>query len=148
MSDLMQFLRKKSEEEKSKAVVREELKRLWLEALKELFDDIKSWVADASQEGLLQIRQDTEQLAEGHLGRYQVPVLFLRAGASEVLIKPIGRIIVGAQGRVDMITHAEQHVFIYASAQDGWLYVRDKRKGIYDKLTKELFTELLMGMLK
>jgi len=148
MSDLMGFLRKKKEEEKSKVVVREELKRLWLEALKKLFDDIKNWVADASQEGLLQIHEDTEQLAEEHLGRYQVPLLVLRAGASEVLIKPIGAMIIGAKGRVDMITHAEQHVFIHVSAQEGWSYVRDKRKGIYDKLTKELFTELLMGMLK
>ena len=70
----------------------------WLALVRKLCDDIKSW----AEEEHWFVHEDHKTIRGEKIGEYEVPVLLIRAGAGRISVEPIGREIVGADGRVDI----------------------------------------------
>jgi hypothetical protein len=69
----------------------------WLEILKDLVDDVKTWAEAAGWETRLTSRDVNEK----GVVRYEVPVLVLDRDEIEVSVVPVARKVPGAAGLVD-----------------------------------------------
>jgi hypothetical protein len=75
----------------------------WREAVVRLYDQIREFLKDFLDEGTITLRGITlVQLSEESLGQYPISMMSLVAGPAVIEIKPVGRMIVGATGRVDL----------------------------------------------
>ena len=70
----------------------------WCQAIAALTSNIRMW---SENENWLVTRQDKE-LTEEHLGTYKVPELTIKTPGGHLTVEPVGRNIVGAEGRVDI----------------------------------------------
>lgn len=61
---------------------------------------IKSWLADEIQDGLIQIEERTEVINVEQLGSYSISYLKLHAIGKVLSLRPVGRQLIGAQGRI------------------------------------------------
>lgn len=75
----------------------------WLEELSRLMGDIKTWLINAGI-SLDAIESFAEALNEESLGRYSATGLRVRIGAALITFQPIGSVLIGAYGRVDVFS--------------------------------------------
>jgi len=142
MSGLAEFLKGKKYSETQERRREEKLLLEWQEAVSNLFTKIENWLAPAMSEGLNLKRYMTE-IDEKGLGKYTVPALELEFEGIQVKIEPVGRLVVGARGRVDISSPLGiYHLVRLGPEKDGWYLIResvDDRK----RLTKQTLEELL-----
>lgn len=141
MATLTDFLRKqKAADNPDRRVQRQ---KAWLSALDKLFQKIRSWLAEAEQEKLIKVRIEKVNHAEEGLGTFEVPRLTLTVDHKTIILKPIGATIVGADGRVDMVSTKGTYLFLYLADQNKWVYGSGTRPSEFRELTEEVFTDLL-----
>ena len=70
----------------------------WVKDVTSLMNDIKRW-CDKKQ---WQVVKHDKQMSEAYLGSYTVPMLMIVTPNGKFNVDPIGRNIVGAEGRVDI----------------------------------------------
>ena len=102
LKETLQMLREREQSDKRFLEDRPKIIREWKQAITSLFLEIRNYLAEHEKDGLLSFSDETISLSEESLGTYQVPVMKITAGPAAILVQPIGRIIVGALGRVDM----------------------------------------------
>ena len=128
--DGLESLRHVLEEQKrhaeSDSVDWEAEKQCWVAANQKLIDKIAVWLrplAD-SGEGLLRLEQRYFDLDEEEFGPYQVVGLHLRAPSRrEVDIRASGRWVLGAQGRVDIVSGSRTATLLRRKANE-WVWAR------------------------
>lgn len=120
----------------------------WLQDLSDLFERLRSWMTDAEEQGLLEIEQDALELKEERLGRYNAPMLRVTTPGVSVRIVPRGRLIIGAQGRVDFETPAAR-ILLVRTKQSSWEF-RELAEGRWrgDPLTERSFWAVLDSLLR
>jgi hypothetical protein len=74
----------------------------WLERLRGLFADIKTWLEPLRKEGLVDFSDSEVVIAEEWIGTYQAPQLEIQSVGDRVRLAPVGTLIVGGLGRIDM----------------------------------------------
>jgi len=72
----------------------------WLSAVRDLFDTIRTW----SESQGWSVHEDEKTISEEHIGRYKVPSLVIQCPSGRIHIDPIGCNIIGAHGRVDILS--------------------------------------------
>jgi hypothetical protein len=70
----------------------------WLGRLDELVGSVKSWASEFDWS----TRQITKKMQDSRLGPYEAPALMLQNETTRVLLDPIARFAVGADGVVDL----------------------------------------------
>ena len=145
MSELTEFLRKKKKEEVRRKVSFVLMKEEWMQNLNKFLNEIKEWVSEAKKEGLLEVIEQSIEISEEGIGTYKAPSLILRTGRDSVVIKPIGTMILGARGRVDMTSPKRSFMFLL-SKEKVWVLRGEKRVEKNIPLTQSLFTDLLEDM--
>ena len=97
------FLSQKEVEGRDQPVIDDEkIKEDWLAQIDKFYSLIQNFLDNYLQEGKILKEWKTIQLNEEILGEYEVQQLILKIGNTRVLFTPIGRIILGALGRIDM----------------------------------------------
>lgn len=101
---LENFLRekKRKDDQLKQAVDWETRKTWWLGKINHLYNDVKEWLAPLVPEALY-IEEDTIEVYEERLGSYEAPKLKINLYTEVVKLIPIGTIIIGGLGRVDLI---------------------------------------------
>ncbi|MBF0155423.1 MAG: hypothetical protein HQL64_16940 [Magnetococcales bacterium] len=98
---------KKAREAPNGRVDWERRKSIWLAKIDSLFQELGGWLAPYKQpdegEPLLDFFTEEIEINEEFLGTYPVPSMKIRLGSEEVNLKPVGSIILGGLGRIDMI---------------------------------------------
>ncbi|HAF71287.1 MAG: hypothetical protein XD60_1827 [Acetothermia bacterium 64_32] len=142
MDSLAEFLKEKKRSSSQIKERQRDLREEWQKAVSNLFEKIENWLAPASSEGLNLKWYETE-LDEGDLGKYVAPALELEFEGIRVKIEPVGRLVIGARGRVDISSPLGVHHLVrLGPEEDDWYLVRDgvdERK----RLTKQTLEELL-----
>lgn len=98
--DFDRFIKKQSRE--SHIPDWEKQKEEWLERLRYLYLQIEEYLSDYTEEGLVNIRRRSMSLKEDKLGQYDVDQMFIHIGRQMVELTPIGTLLIGSAGRVDM----------------------------------------------
>lgn len=74
----------------------------WVAQVRLLYTQIEGWMQEFIQQDKAELTHGSTELVEDYLGRYAIPTLNIRVAEQHVALIPIGRIILGAYGRVDM----------------------------------------------
>ena len=75
----------------------------WLGHLKSLYSKIESLLKKYTSAGQIRFEYRNVELTEEQIGSYSATQMNLWIGRQEVLLMPIGTLLVGAKGRVDVI---------------------------------------------
>jgi hypothetical protein len=74
----------------------------WQQAVVKLLEAIRGHLAEYEADGFMSFTQREINLSEERLGRYRISAMDISAPPAIVVVAPVGRMIVGARGRVDM----------------------------------------------
>lgn len=74
----------------------------WQEAVKWLLGEVRGWLAEYERDASMEFSNGVVQLDEEALGAYSVDTLSIRVGSAVVRLVPVGRMVIGATGRIDM----------------------------------------------
>ena len=77
-------------------------RKWWIDTVDELYTQVSGWLRDLEKKKLVEISRTRIRLSEEHLGPYGIDALVLTFGPAAVVLRPMGRLIVGALGRLDM----------------------------------------------
>jgi hypothetical protein len=147
---LFDLLRKRKDEQERERHKAPQRKAEWIRELNELYGILKKWLEPGRKEGLLNIADETVELFEDALGgQYQAPALSITTpGGRRIDVRPRGRVIVGAKGRVDLESGPKRALLIRMNPGD-WKFAlpSETRSGWTTlDLTRELFEETLKDL--
>lgn len=141
MGTILGLLRE--QKQASSAQRRAQRQKEWLAALDGLFQQIRSWLAEAQREKLIKVTPGRVQISEETLGTYTAPLLTLTVGTKTIRLKPVGSVIIGADGRVDMHSVNGTYLFLYLADQKKWVHGAGQKPADFPELTEEVFGNLL-----
>ncbi|NLX14938.1 MAG: hypothetical protein GXY44_14990 [Phycisphaerales bacterium] len=113
-------------------------KQTWCGLVAELMREIKTW---AGEEGWL-VQERQKQITEEHLGTYSVPELTIKTPGGYVVAEPVGRNIVGADGRIDIVSFPSLNRILLVRAHDQW-HLKTESRVVWPKSwSRDAFVEL------
>lgn len=148
MEELAKILEGKNKQEKQRKQSIERDKETWLNVLYQLFANIKKWMAPLLERKLATIKDEAIIISDdGFFQRYTAPVLKIEGKGWNILFQPVGRYIVGAQGRVDIICGLKRVLLIIDNNE--WQVAQKTNQGFeYKRFDAELFAQLTEDLLK
>ncbi|MEO5371314.1 MAG: hypothetical protein H7833_14670 [Magnetococcus sp. DMHC-1] len=102
------FLKQKKAREAPRGDINWTLRKsIWMDKINGLFRDVESWLDPYKNtkdgEKLLDYIVEEIEIHEERLGTYTVPSMKIQLGSEEVKLEPMGLVIIGGLGRIDMI---------------------------------------------
>ena len=117
---LEKFFRKKAK--RSGASNSSKIRQQWIRSVKSLYDDIETkFLARLIKDKVVTISRRPKTLFEEALGEYSIDDLIINVGNESAEFSPKGRLIVGAQGRLDL--EGERGVVTLVLNPGGWSIV-------------------------
>jgi hypothetical protein len=95
----------------------------WLSALRDLFDTIRRW----SESQGWSVHEDEKIISEEHIGRYKVPSLVIQCPSGRIHIDPIGCNIIGADGRIDILSFPSLNRLLLIRVDGEWKIKTESR---------------------
>lgn len=89
-------------EASSKAVNWERKLADWLKELDALYHAMEEYLNSYVASGDVKVERRPIQLTEDYLGTYDAEMLAFSIGSDEILVKPIGTLLISSRGRVDL----------------------------------------------
>lgn len=74
----------------------------WLGHLQQLYDRIAEYLDSYIGSGAIQLRETSIELNEENIGVYTAKRLAITIGAQEIVLTPVGTLLIGSKGRVDV----------------------------------------------
>ena len=75
----------------------------WLGYLNKLYETIESFLAPYTENGRITHRYREIELNEENIGTYKARQMILKIGGQEIVLTPVGTLLIGSKGRVDVI---------------------------------------------
>jgi hypothetical protein len=75
----------------------------WKSNINDLLGKIENWLKDYTVSGKISIESKEIEIFEEAIGRYFVPSLLINISGNIIHVKPIGTVMIGTIGRVDII---------------------------------------------
>ena len=98
LARLKSFVEEKKRRAKEEKIDWEKRKQEWIDEVGKLYRMIENWLKDID----IRIKYEDIELFEEKLGKYKMKKMILDVGGEKVELTPIGTIIIGAKGRVDI----------------------------------------------
>ena len=100
----------------------------WEDEIASLYGQISSWLSPLTKDKLVNFEEYPTTLREDILGEYSITCLRITlANGVTISIEPVGRFILGAQGRVDISNGSRKYVLLRFKSGE-WKF--QLRKGI------------------
>ncbi len=139
----LSFIQKK-EKLASHTEAPESRKMQWLESLNRLYSQIEEWLVPYLKDGQVSIDRSSAQLREQRLGSYSAPMLRIKIVDETVDVIPRGTYIVGAFGRVDLVSRKRNRQRIIEDRWNEWHFAVESSENI--PLNADTFKRRLMHM--
>ncbi len=93
----------KKEEEKKKPLIDWSARKLeWLTYIDKLYSDVNEWLKDYIKTGQVKLQYNDYEIYEEALGKYTTKELKIYIGNHVANLTPIGTVLIGTKGRVDL----------------------------------------------
>ena len=122
----------------SKKIDWESKKNEWVKLVNELCDEMKIW---AESQGWF-VDKHEKTITEEHLGTYIVHELFIKNSEGRLTIEPIGRNIIGAEGRVDICSFPTFNRMLLIRSENKWHLKTDSLVAWPVSWSKKAFIEI------
>ena len=152
MPTLEEVLKKRQRQQEASEIDHDAVRQEWISSCNGLTSTILEWLRPLEDQALLQIEKGTIPIYEEQLGEYQAPALKLVFLRSQVLtLRPVGRFVLGARGRVDLVSGSTSLAMLVLNGTDHWEFA--KREARYEKprrwdFNRRNFEELLVDFLE
>jgi len=93
---------KKLAEKKDAKAEWEAAKSKWIAVVKDLYEDIESWVQPWKDKGYLSVNRTLKSKSEEPVGDYEIDALEITVGDEAIVLEPFGMNVIGAIGRIDV----------------------------------------------
>ena len=134
------ILRQKQEQQKASKFKRAEVRQEWISNCEKLMSKIAGWLQPLKDKNWLEIQSENMPIREDQLGDYEAQSLRLIFLDSQILtFRPVGRFIIGTQGRVDVVSGSTLLAMLLHKGNDEWDFA--KREGRYGKPIKWTFNK-------
>ena len=135
--EFSEFVRRKSKRVEAEEVVDCAKRRAeWLEELEGLFARMEDHLKPYTQAGEIHIERTPILLREDHLGTYDAEKLTFMIGREKIVANPIGTLLIGASGRVDL-SGSRQTVKIVLLAKGGPVRITEIEHGGFTERSSE-----------
>jgi hypothetical protein len=84
----------------------------WLDYIEQFYDMILKWLFRYIEQGKIQVSRRNITLNEDNIGSYCTQKLILKLANKEVSLTPIGTVLIGSKGRIDMSSSAGEVKFV------------------------------------
>ena len=71
--------------------------------MRELYEQTESFLAKYTETGEIKLSYRDIELNEENIGSYKVRQMILRIGRQEITMTPVGTLLIGAKGRVEVV---------------------------------------------
>jgi hypothetical protein len=75
----------------------------WLGHLTELYEQTESFLAQYIETGQIKVNYRDIELNEENIGSYRARQMILKIGRQEITMTPVGTLLIGAKGRVEVV---------------------------------------------
>jgi hypothetical protein len=89
----------------------------WLDSLDKLYKKIESLLHKYVSSGQIQLGFRSVELNEENIGSYPAKQMVLKIGPKSVVLEPIGTLLIGSKGRVDIIGPAGKAQFLLVDSK-------------------------------
>ncbi len=96
------FLEQEIKQEDSFVIDYEQEKKEWLNNIDEFYNLIQAFIGDYLKQGKIIEERKIIKLQEDNFGEYEVEQLTLKIGKKRLIFTPVGRFVVGCNGRIDL----------------------------------------------
>ncbi len=97
-----EFIKKANVRTRNSTVDWNEQRDEWCTYLKKFYDMVDAFVADYVANQQMSIKRSKKKLNEENIGEYDVDVLSINIDSTTLTLTPIGTLLIGGKGRVDM----------------------------------------------
>ncbi|MBT4502595.1 MAG: hypothetical protein HOC74_32990 [Gemmatimonadetes bacterium] len=128
---LEELLQRKKLEQDRAAIDRPKRLEEWRFACSGLIDRTRRWLSPLEEKGYLTLSSELISIREEQLGEYEAPMLHVAFLTGRNLsFKPVGQSVIGALGRVDIVSSGESVVMLVFRGGDQWEFAkRESRYG-------------------
>jgi hypothetical protein len=74
----------------------------WNQEIQKLYTQVEQWLKSSIQKKYVTVEKKPIVLEEENLGKYNVESLEIHIGKGKIIFEPIGMLIIGARGRIDV----------------------------------------------
>jgi hypothetical protein len=128
--EFAKFVEQKTLDEQSEQPInREERKQEWLKRLADFYSEVEKYLAEYIQSGKISIESSSISINEPHIGYYMAESKTILLGSDKIQLCPIGTVLIGATGRVDMIGPAGTVKFILTGKNSNGIKISIKIAG-------------------
>ncbi|MEZ4939206.1 MAG: hypothetical protein R2799_16595 [Crocinitomicaceae bacterium] len=107
------FLKKEDGNNKKNINWEENLRR-WKKNVDLLYSNIEYWLKEYTDNGRVFIDKKDKEVFEEAIGKYTIPKMNIKLGNKLVVLEPIGTVLIGTIGRVDVIGEKKTQKLILA----------------------------------
>ena len=110
----------------------------WISRLSNFCEQVKVWCNEIKWE----FTESQRNITEEFLGTYSVPCLIISTPSGRLHIEPVGLNIIGAQGRIDILSYPSLNKMIIVGVKDEWKIYTETRVAWPHGWSKDTFIEL------
>jgi hypothetical protein len=84
----------------------------WLCYIEQFYDTLLKWLSRYIEQGKIQVTHKNITLNEDNIGSYNTEKLILKLANREIILTPIGTVLIGSKGRIDMSSSTGEVKFV------------------------------------
>ncbi|WP_179153006.1 hypothetical protein [Chromohalobacter israelensis] len=100
--DFEEFLNKHATKTPEKEIDWEEQKEEWLDYIKQFYNSVEEWLEPYRADGKVSYEFKPLMLHEENIGTYEVDAMHVNFAGQKVTLEPIGTLLIGTKGRIDL----------------------------------------------
>ncbi len=100
--DFEDLLNKHDKQSQGKEIDWENKKKEWLEFINQFYQTLENWLASYKKEGSVSYSYNDLNLTEEYIGTYTVRAMTVYFAGQQLTLEPIGALLIGSKGRIDM----------------------------------------------
>ncbi|HEX8214446.1 MAG TPA: hypothetical protein VF582_03125 [Allosphingosinicella sp.] len=100
--EFAEFVRKEAQEAARSEIDWQAKKDIWLKRLDDLYRRVEDYLDEFTKDGLITVERAPAHITEQYIGSYSTDRLILQIGKKQAELRPIGTLLIGSAGRVDL----------------------------------------------
>ena len=121
--DFKSFLEKHGLNKREEAVDWTQRKEEWVSYINQFYQIIQKWLKPYIDENIVELNFKPITLHEENIGSYETNRILMKIANQEVVFTPIGTLLIGSKGIIDMEGRAGKIVFV----PENWTELRFKQ---------------------
>jgi hypothetical protein len=139
---LQEFIRSRSKSS-SKQVNFSGRKKAWIDSITTLYQEVDKWLTPLLKDKSVRFHKTTVEIAEDHIGTYQIDILHILIGKDKVSFIPKGALVIGGNGRIDILGPRASQTLILNKEYMWEIVSRRTPKPSFIPFTEESFLDTL-----